>query len=91
MNEIPLELYRKAYRDLTIRHEIKSFRTHLIVYLIFNTAFVAINIIFSPGRWWSLFAIMGWGTGVALHYLFRVHDIENKLRKTEALAESSLK
>ena len=47
--------------------ELKAFYSHLVLYLLVNTGFVVINLVFTPGRWWFLSALLGWGIGLLVH------------------------
>ena len=49
--------------------EIRDFYQHLITYVIINAALVGINLMTSPHYLWFLWALLGWGIGVALHAL----------------------
>lgn len=47
--------------------EIRDFYQHLITYLVVNAALFVINILTSPGYYWFVWPLAGWGIGVALH------------------------
>ncbi len=47
----------------------KDFYQHLMSYAIVNTFLFALNIITSPGYFWFVFPLMGWGVGLAFHYV----------------------
>ncbi|MBK8563815.1 MAG: 2TM domain-containing protein [Saprospiraceae bacterium] len=47
----------------------KDFYQHLMSYAIVNTFLFALNIITSPGYLWFVFPLMGWGVGLAFHYV----------------------
>lgn len=44
-----------------------EFKQHLIAYACVNAFLLAINLIFSPGVWWFIFPLLGWGMGLAMH------------------------
>lgn len=46
-----------------------EFIQHLMVYIVVNFFLVVLNFLISPGSWWSLWAIAGWGIGLACHFL----------------------
>jgi hypothetical protein len=51
-----------------------GFRAHLIAYLIVNVGLVAMNLIQTPnGYFWAIWPIIGWGLGLAAHYVTVFH------------------
>lgn len=58
------ERYENAKKQVM---EIKSFYSHLIVYLIMSVFFIVVNLLTSPGFYWFYWPIMGWGVGVLFH------------------------
>ncbi|MEO1399991.1 MAG: 2TM domain-containing protein [Cyanobacteria bacterium J06635_1] len=51
-----------------------AFQAHLIPYLFVNVLLVMINLSTTPHDFWSIYPILGWGLGLALHgvHIFRV-------------------
>jgi 2TM domain len=47
----------------------KDFYQHLMSYAIVNLFLFAINIITSPSYLWFVFPMLGWGIGLAFHYV----------------------
>jgi hypothetical protein len=47
--------------------EIRGFYQHLTTYLVVNAALFIINLLTSPGYYWFVWPLAGWGIGVALH------------------------
>jgi len=58
------ELRRLATRRADMK---LGFRTHVFVYAIVNAGLAAINLLTSPGYLWFLWALIGWGIGLAAH------------------------
>ena len=85
--EISLEEYKKAYREIVKEEEKRWFLAHLIVYGLVNAMFIAINLIYSPERIWFFYPLIGWGIGISMHYLFGVRWLEKELKEREAKAE----
>lgn len=85
--EISLEEYKKAYRELMTEEEKRGFLIHLVVYILVNAMLIAINFIYSPDAIWFFYPLLGWGTGITAHYLNAVHWMERDLKKKEAKAE----
>ena len=58
-------LHDKAIRQLKKQ---RDFRSHLLVYILINTFFVAIWLLTDPnGFFWPMFPIAGWGIGVIMN------------------------
>ena len=60
------ELYELAKKRVERK---KKFYKHLNTYLVMTIFFVLLNMFTSPGRWWFIFPVLGWGIGIALEYL----------------------
>ena len=67
-SNVTLERYQNAYRDMIIRRERKAFTIHTIAYTIGNSILIAINLIFVPQFLWFAFPLVGWSTGLMIHY-----------------------
>ncbi len=85
--EISLEDYKNAYREIKTEAEKRGFRVHLVVYVLVNTMLIAINFIYSPEDIWFFYPLIGWGIGITAHYLNAVRWIEKLLKEMEAKAE----
>ena len=85
--EISLEDYKNAYREIKAETEKRGFLVHLVVYVLVNTMLIAINFIYSPEDIWFFYPLIGWGIGITAHYLNAVRWIEKLLKEMEAKAE----
>lgn len=47
----------------------KAFYQHLMSYAIVNLFLFALNIITSPSHYWFIYPMLGWGIGLAFHYV----------------------
>jgi hypothetical protein len=47
----------------------REFYRHLSIYLIFAAFFFLINLFTAPGSWWFFWPVLGWGIGVAFHFV----------------------
>jgi hypothetical protein len=65
-----LELRRLAERRADVK---LGFRTHCIAYLLVNAGLVTINLVTSPGYFWAVWPIIGWGLGLAAHFVAVYH------------------
>ncbi len=47
----------------------KAFYQHLMSFAIVNLFLLALNLLTSPGYLWFVFPLLGWGVGLAFHYV----------------------
>jgi hypothetical protein len=87
-SNVMLERYKKAYRDMIIRRERKAFSIHAIAYVIGNSILIAINLLFVPQFLWFAFPLVGWGTGLAIHYYLGVRMAPQHIRRDEMRVEN---
>ncbi len=81
MNEVPAASEETAERDRAIRR----LRRHILAYAAGNGALFLIDLL-TPGSWWFLWPMFGWGVAVAAHWLYvkSVHiDDDWAQRRTE--------
>ena len=71
------EIYERAKKRVD---ELKSFYSHLFVYLAVNAGLFLLNIITSPRHLWFYWPLIGWGIGLAIHGL-SVFGTQNLLGK----------
>ena len=45
----------------------KVFKSHLFTFLAINGFLVLLNLVVSPGYFWAIYPILGWGLGLLLH------------------------
>ena len=59
----------RTLRDLAVERLKKKaeFRVHLLSYVMVNTFLVIIWAVTSPGFFWPVFPIAGWGIGLVFH------------------------
>lgn len=87
-SNVTLERYKEVYRDMMVRREKKAFTIHSIAYAIGNSILIAINLLFVPQVLWSVFPLVGWGSGLAIHYYLGVHTALRRIEKDEMRAEN---
>lgn len=88
VEEISLEDYKRAWREMEVREARRGFIAHLASYIIVNCFLIFINLWTSPGALWFMWPLAGWGVGLAFHAVFsRPSHILHELKKREALAE----
>lgn len=84
--DITLDEYRDAYREMRAEEEGRDFYIHLSIYLLVNAILIVVNLMFTPGLYWFFFPLIGWGIGITSHYLESVRWIESHLEEKEARA-----
>ena len=67
-----------------------GFFVHVAVYAAVILLLVVINLLTSPGTFWSIWPMIGWGFAVALHWA-RVFLLEDKTAMIDALTERELR
>lgn len=88
--QMTLNQYRNAYRDMRQRDEKRGFRIHLLVYLCVIPVLAVVNLVFVPEFLWFFFPLFGWGFGLTMHYVFGYRRIEETLkREDERILDSS--
>jgi hypothetical protein len=85
---IALERYKETYRDMIIRRERKALDIHAMGYAIGNSILIAINLLFVPQFLWIVFPLMGWSTGLTVHYYLGVHTAPQRITRDELWAEN---
>lgn len=45
----------------------KGFQSHLFIFIAINAFLVILNLLVSPGYFWAIYPILGWGLGLLLH------------------------
>lgn len=88
LSNVTLERYKEAYRDAIIRRERKAFTIHALAYTIGNSILITINLLFVPQFLWFVFPLVGWGSGLAIHYYLGVHTALRRIEKDEMMAEN---
>ena len=58
------ERYRRAKERV---EKIKSFYSHLFVYIIVNLVLFIINMLTAPDALWFYWPLLGWGIGLLIH------------------------
>jgi hypothetical protein len=85
--------YKSAKRKAKI---LREFYSHLSTYLTVNGVFFVVNYLTSPGDWWVLYPLIGWGVCLTLHgidTIFKISGFFDKWEdnKTEELMRKDLR
>jgi len=84
---------KKAFRKARLKaKKLRDFYAHLRTYLIVNSLFFIINWFSSPGEWWVLYPVIGWGFCLTIQAIDALSPFENfdddwEERKTRELVE----
>lgn len=86
-----LEQYQTAEREKTLHEWRRGWRIHALVYAGVNVGLVALNAVRNSSSndsfWWFPFPMVGWGIGLARHYLRSVRWAEREIRRRQAEIE----
>lgn len=85
--EVSLEEYQDAYREMRMEEEKKHFLGHLTAYILVNILLVIINLLVTGKPLWFFYPLIGWGIGIALHYMNTTRWVKTELKEKEAMAE----
>ena len=58
------ERYRRARARV---EQLRGLYIHAVIYLMINLGIIAINLLTSPGIFWFVWPLLGWGIGLAAH------------------------
>jgi len=89
--DITLEDYKRAYREIELEESRRGFSVHLVAYVLVNAMLIAVNLLYSPAHFWFIYPLIGWGIGISMHYLYGVRWLERILKEKEARAEHRAK
>lgn len=84
---------KNAFKKANLKaKKLRGFYSHLRTYLIVNSIFFILNWTTSPGDWWVLYPVIGWGFCLTINALdtlspFNNLDDEWEERKTKELIE----
>jgi len=72
--------------------KLREFYEHVRTYLMVHSLFALFNFMTSPGDWWVLYPLFGWGFCLTIHAMdvfspFKDRDDEWEERKTRELIE----
>lgn len=59
--------------EMEIREQVRAegaFRKHVLIYVLVMALLTGIDLMTSPGIFWAIWPMLGWGVGVVMHALF---------------------
>lgn len=67
---ISVEEFKQAWREFELEEAKRNFLAHFSTYVIINLFLVLINYFTSPNQLWFHWVLLGWGIGLAFHFVF---------------------
>ena len=74
--------------NVTVERYKKAFTIHTMAYAIGNYILIEINLLVVPQFLWFVFPLVGWGSGLAIHYYLGVRSAPRRIDKDEMMAEN---
>lgn len=88
---ITTEDYKRAERELALRELRRGWTVHAAIYAAVMSGLVTLNVLLvafaDAGFFWFPFPLVGWGIGLAMHYLHGVRRGERQLLARQASIE----
>ncbi|MCS7144196.1 MAG: 2TM domain-containing protein [Archaeoglobaceae archaeon] len=89
---ISVEDFKQAWKEYEIEEAKRGFLVHLTAYMIINVFFAIVNYITSPNNPWFYWLLLGWGIGLAFHFVFSrerfvIPEWEKKASRVEMKAK----
>jgi len=88
-----LDDYKMLFREATVSDQMKLFQLHIVIYLVVNIIWLALNMMGTikiVPSWAMYYSPVGWGILVIVHYWFYVRGAENLCRLREETVESKM-
>ena len=89
-----LDEYKRLFREATVSDQMKLLQLHIVIYLVVNIIWLALNTMGSvkiEPSWAIYFSPVGWGILVVVHYWFYVRGAENLCKLREEMVEAKIK
>ena len=89
-----LDEYKRLFREATVSDQMKLLQLHIVIYLVVNIIWLALNMMGSikiDPSWAIYFSPVGWGILIIVHYWFYVKGAENLCKLREEMVESKIK
>ncbi len=89
-----LQEFKNAWKAIELEEAKNGFLAHFSAYVILNSFLFVLNILISPQTLWFYYVTLGWGIGLAFHFVFSrerfvVGEWEEKVGKIETRIKSS--
>ncbi|MEM2909762.1 MAG: 2TM domain-containing protein [Nitrososphaerota archaeon] len=91
-SEEVLEDFKRAWIEFEVEETNRGFLSHLAAYVIVNVFLVFINLYTYPTAIWFVWPLLGWGIGLAFHFVFsRKRFIVAECEKKAAMVEMKMR
>jgi len=64
-----MDEHEKAAKAAKQVEAMTGFYIHLVVFILVNAALLVVNWLNTPGIWWAIWPLLGWGVGILAHGL----------------------
>ena len=89
-----IEEYKRLFREATVSDQMKLFQLHIVIYLVVNIIWIALNMMGNikiEPSWSVYYSPIGWGILVVVHYWFYVRGAEKLCMLREDAVESRMR
>ena len=89
-----LDDYKRLFREATVSDQMKLFQLHIVIYLVVNIIWLALNMMgtIKIDPYLAMYySPVGWGLLIIVHYWFYVRGAENLCRLREETVESKMR
>jgi hypothetical protein len=89
-----LDEYKRLFREATVSDQMKLLQLHIVIYLVVNIIWLALNTMGSikiEPSWAIYYSPVGWGILAIVHYWFYVRGAENLCKLREEMVEAKIK
>ncbi|MEM3507376.1 MAG: 2TM domain-containing protein [Candidatus Bathyarchaeia archaeon] len=90
-----IEDFKQVWKELEVEAK-RGFISHFAAYIIVNIFIVFVNFLTSPRVLWFYWVLLGWGIGLAFHFVFSrekfvISEWEKKAGRIEVRMKEKLK
>lgn len=84
--------YKRTFRDMHVEAEETLWGIHMLIYVVANSLWVMLNLLFVPSRyrWIVIYPLIGWGSLIFVHWWFYVRNAERLCMLREERTESKV-
>ena len=87
---ISLLEYKLSFRKIAIKEQRIGFLIHSFFYVITNSGLIYLNLSSNSQNKWFYWPLLGWGFGLAMHFLFGILLFKRAIIKKEEQAEENI-
>jgi len=89
-----LNEYKRLFREATVSDQMKLFQLHIVIYLVVNIIWLALNMMGTikiEPSWAVYYSPVGWGILIIVHYWFYVRGAEKLCMLREDVVEAKMR